>query len=97
MGDTINNGLESMPDSAEGVTSETRSALDSLVSQMPQIAAETETTEATRYRVAWRTKTGETGHGEYLDRDLAEATVTDANKRHKDIDHWLEPEPSTSD
>lgn len=46
------------------------------------------------YRIAWRSRlTGATGQGEFLDKRIAEAFLSEARREWGHIvDHWLEPE-----
>ena len=44
------------------------------------------------YRVVWMsTKTGQQGHGEFLDLKTAEDWVNDMNSKYPEIRHWVEP------
>jgi len=52
-----------------------------------------ETQEQEKCRVCWKNKiTGDTGNGEFIDRESAEAWVKEENKKYPDLEHWLETE-----
>ena len=40
-------------------------------------------------RIHWRTMTGATGHGEWLENDLAKAWFLHLRAESRDVKHWL--------
>jgi len=49
------------------------------------------TEQPMKYRVAWQTANGHTGHSEPLDRASAEVTAEWANAKDAGVFHWIEP------
>ncbi len=43
-----------------------------------------------KVRIHWKAPTGQTGHGELLERGLAEAWLEKAKNEHPELEHWLQ-------
>ena len=57
-----------------------------------------EVQEQEKFRIAWKNKdTGATGHGEYVNKEIADAWLEKENKKHPELEHWLEPEEKEND
>ena len=49
-----------------------------------------------KYRVCWSNTTGNSGHGQYMEEELAEAWLAEGRAKYPNLDYWLEAEVSSS-